>query len=249
VFILAPAILVLTTLLAFVVVPVAPGFGVIDLDVGVLFLLGMSALGAYSGVLAGWASNSKYPLLGALRSAAQTVSYEVFLGISLLGVVTLAGSFSLRTIVEAQEGLWFVVPQALGFVIFLVAGFAETHRLPFDLPEAEAELVAGYHSEYSGMKFAMFMVGEYIGVILISAITTVLFLGGWHGPWLPPVAWFAIKTMAVILFFILVRAASPRPRYDQLMALGWKVMLPLALLNLMVTGAIVLARDGAGGVG
>ena len=245
VFVLAPAVLVATTLIGFAVVPVGPASGVIDLDVGLLFLLAASSLGAYSVVLAGWSSNNKYALLGGLRSAAQLVSYEVFLGLSLLGVVLLAGSFDLRRIVEAQEGLWFVVPQILGFVVFLVAGFAETHRLPFDLPEAESELVAGYHSEYSGMKFAMFMVGEYIGIILISALTSVLFLGGWHGPWLPPVAWLLLKTMALICVFIVARAALPRPRYDQLMAFGWKVMLPIALLNLVATGAIVLARGGS----
>lgn len=247
VFVLAPAIIVVTALMAFVVVPVAPGIGVVDLDVGVLFILAVSSMGAYSVVLAGWASNNKYSLLGGLRSAAQMLSYEVFMGLSLMGVVLLAGSFDLRDIVHAQEGLWFVVPQFLGFVIFLIAGLAETHRLPFDLPEAEAELVAGYHSEYSGMKFGMFFAGEYVAITLVSALITVLFFGGWLGPVLPPVAWFALKTMAFICFFILLRAAMPRPRYDQLMAYGWKVMLPLALLNLVVTGGVVVARAGGGG--
>lgn len=242
VFVLAPAVVLSTTLLAFAVVPFAPGVLVLDLDVGLLFFLGMSALGVYSVVLAGWASRSRYALVGGLRSAAQVLSYEVFMGLSLLGVVLMAGSFRLRDIVEAQRELWFCVPQALGLVIFLVAGVAETHRLPFDLPEAESELVAGYHSEYSGMKFAMFFVGEYAGVLLISAMVTTLFLGGWHGPWLPPLVWFGLKSAAVAGLFVLLRASLPRPRSDQLMRLGWTRLMPLALLNLAATGAAVLWR-------
>ena len=241
IFVIAPAIIMVTVLLSFAVLPIAPGIIVVDLNVALLFFLGMSSLGVYSIVLAGWASGNKYSLLGGLRAAAQMISYEVFLGMSLMGVVLLAGSFNLTTIVEAQRKLWFVVPQFLGFVLFLVAGVAEARRLPFDLPEAEAELVAGFHSEYSGMKFGMFFVGEYLGVILISSMITVLFLGGWMGPWLPPLVWFLIKVFAFICFFILLRAALPRLRFDQLMSLGWKVMLPLALANLVVTGAIVMA--------
>ncbi len=168
------------------------------------------------------------------------LSYEVFMGLSLMGVVALAGSFSLRDIVEAQRGLWFCVPQFLGFVLFLIAGLAETHRIPFDLPEAEAELVAGFHSEYSGIKFGMFFVGEYLGITLISAMIVTLFFGGWLGPWLPPAVWFFLKTFVFIAGFVLVRAAFPRPRYDQLMSFGWKTMLPLSLLNLLVTGAVLL---------
>jgi NADH-quinone oxidoreductase subunit H len=164
------------------------------------------------------------------------------MGLSLLGVVALAGSFRLTDIVEAQRGLWFIVPQFLGFVLFLIAGVAETRRLPFDLAEAENELIAGFHSEYSGMKFGMFFVGEYMGVTLISATISLLFFGGWLGPVLPPPVWFAVKTMFFICLFILFRAALPRPRFDQLMSWGWKVMLPLALVNLLVTGAVVLAR-------
>jgi NADH-quinone oxidoreductase subunit H len=242
VFVLAPAIVVATVLMSFAVVPIAPGIGVVNLNIGLLFFLAMSSLGVYSVVLAGWASNNKYALLGGLRASAQMVSYEVFMGLSLMGVVLLAGSFNLRDIVEAQRGLWFCIPQLLGLVVFLSAGVAETHRLPFDLPEAESELVAGYHSEYSGMKFGMFFVGEYLGITLISALIVTLFFGGWLGPILPPVVWFALKTLGFICFFILLRAALPRPRYDQLMAYGWKLMLPLALLNLVVTGAVVLAR-------
>ena len=241
VFVLAPGIIVATALLSFAVVPFAPGFVVADLDIGLLFLLAMSSLGVYSVVLAGWASNNKYSLLGGIRASSQMLSYEVFMGLSLLGVVILSGSFRLTDIIEAQRKMWFVVPQFLGFVLFLIAGVAETRRLPFDLAEAESELIAGFHSEYSGMKFGMFFVGEYIGVILISAAISLLYFGGWLGPVLPPGIWFAIKTLAFICLFILLRAALPRPRFDQLMSWGWKFMLPLALVNLLVTGAVVLA--------
>jgi len=241
VFILAPAIIMLTALMAFAVLPVAPGIIISDLNIGLLFILALSSLGVYSVVLAGWSSNNKYALLGGMRAAAQMISYEVFMGLSLMGVVLLAGSFSLPTIVEAQRSIWFVIPQFLGFVLFLIAGLAETRRTPFDLPEAESELVAGYHAEYSGMKFGMFFVGEYLGVTLISAMITVLFFGGWLGPVLPPIVWFLLKTLFFIALFILLRASLPRPRFDQLMSWGWKVMLPLALANLIVTGALVLA--------
>lgn len=241
VFILAPAIIMLTALMAFAVLPVAPGIIITDLNIGLLFILGLSSIGVYSVVLAGWSSNNKYALLGGMRAAAQMISYEVFMGLSLMGVVLLAGSFSLPAIVEAQREVWFVVPQFLGFVLFLIAGLAETRRTPFDLPEAESELVAGYHSEYSGMKFGMFFVGEYLGVTLISALITVLFFGGWLGPVLPPIVWFLLKTFFFITLFILLRASLPRPRFDQLMSWGWKIMLPLALANLLVTGALVLA--------
>jgi NADH-quinone oxidoreductase subunit H len=229
--------------MSFAIIPAAPGIVVADLDVGILFFLGMSSLGAYSVVLAGWASHSKYALLGGMRSAAQMISYEVFMGLSMIGVVMMTGSFRLGEIVEAQQGTWFVIPQILGFVVFMIAGLAETHRMPFDLPEAESELVAGYHAEYSGMKFAMFFLGEYLGMILISALLVVLFCGGWLGPaFLPPIAWFLLKTAVFICFFILLRAALPRPRYDQFMAFGWKFMLPLTLANLLATGAWVLTR-------
>jgi len=241
VFIIAPAIIMVTVLLSFAVLPIAPGIIVVDLNIALLFFLGMSSLGVYSIVLAGWASGNKYSLLGGLRAAAQMISYEVFMGISLMGVVLLAGSFSLTAIVEAQKNRWFVLPQFLGFVLFLIAGMAEARRLPFDLPEAEAELVAGFHSEYSGMKFGMFFVGEYLGITLISSMITVLFFGGWMGPWLPPLVWFLVKVFAFICFFILLRASLPRLRFDQLMSLGWKVMLPLAMANLLVTGAVVMA--------
>lgn len=240
VFVIAPTIVLAAVLLTFAVIPFAPGVVVVDLDVGLLFVLAMSAMAVWSVVLAGWASASKYSLLGGLRGAAQMLSYEVFMGLSLMGVVVLAGSLNLREIVEAQRGVWFVVPQFLGFVVFLVAGIAESHRLPFDIPEAESELVAGYHTEYSGMKFGMFFVGEYAGVALVSSLITTLFFGGWLGPWLPPIVWFLLKTFVFMCFFILLRAALPRPRYDQLVGWAWKIMLPLALLNLAVTGALVV---------
>jgi NADH-quinone oxidoreductase subunit H len=241
VFVLAPAIVMAALAMAFAVIPIAPGIGVVDLNIGLLFFLAFTSLAVYGIVLAGWASNNKYSLLGGLRSAAQMLSYEVFMGLSLLGIVLLAGSFNLRDIVQAQRGLWYIGPQFLGFVIFLIAGIAETHRLPFDLPEAESELVAGFHTEYSGMKFGIFFIGEYIGILLISAMIVTLFLGGWLGPVLPPVVWFLLKLGFFVGFFILLRASLPRPRYDQLMAYGWKVMLPLSLLNIVVTGAVMLA--------
>jgi NADH-quinone oxidoreductase subunit H len=242
VFIIAPAVIVVVVLMSFTVIPFAPGFEVVNLNVGLLFFLAMSSLGVYSVALAGWSSDSKYSLLGGLRASAQMLSYEVFMGLSLMGVVMQAGSFNLREIVEAQRHLWFVLPQFLGFVVFFIAGIAETHRLPFDLPEAESELVAGFHSEYSGMKFGMFFVGEYLGVALISALTVALFFGGWMGPLLPPIIWFSIKTFAFICFFILLRASLPRPRYDQLMAFGWKVMLPVSLFNILATAAFILLK-------
>jgi NADH-quinone oxidoreductase subunit H len=240
VFIIAPAVIVIVVVTSFAIIPWAPGIGVVDLNIGVLFFLAMSSLGVYSVALAGWASDSKYSLLGGLRASAQMVSYEVFMGLSLMGVVMLAGSFNLREIVEAQQDRWFVVPQFFGFVVFFIAGIAETRRLPFDLPEAESELVAGYHSEYSGLKFGMFFMGEYLGITLISAMAVALFFGGWMGPVLPPVVWFGLKTFLFISFFVLIRASLPRPRYDQLMSFGWKVCLPLSLANLVVTGAWIL---------
>ncbi|MDN5848595.1 MAG: NADH-quinone oxidoreductase subunit NuoH [Nitrococcus sp.] len=241
VFIIAPAIIMVVILLAFAVIPITPAIGIVDMNIGLLFFLAMTSLSVYSVVLGGWASNNKYSLLGGLRSAAQMISYEVFMALALAGVVMLTGTFNLREIVNAQSGLWFVVPQFFGFLVFSIAGIAEAHRLPFDLPEAENELIAGYHTEYSGMKFGMFFVGEYASIILISAMIVVLFFGGWHGPWLPPIVWFLIKLTFFVGLFILLRAALPRPRYDQLMAYGWKFMLPLALLNLVVTGAVTLA--------
>lgn len=244
VFVLAPTIVFITMLTGFAVIPFAPGVGIIDFNFGLLYFLALSSLSVYSIVLAGYASNNKYSLLGGLRAAAQTVSYEVFMGISIMGVVMLSGTFNLREIVEAQRGGWFIVPQFFGFLIFLIAVVAESRRGPLDLPEAEQELVAGFHTEYSGMKFGMFFVGEYVAVILSSAIIVTLFFGGWLGPWLPPLVWFCLKTGIGVMFFILIRGALPRPRYDQLMAFGWKILLPAGLLNLLITGAIVLSSPG-----
>jgi NADH-quinone oxidoreductase subunit H len=241
VFMVAPALLTASVLMSFAVLPVAPGIVVSDLNVGLLFFLGMSSLGVYGIALGGWASNNKYALLGAIRATAQMLSYEVFMGLAIMGVVMLSGSFNLGQIVAAQEKMWFCVTQFPAMVVFVIAGFAETHRMPFDLPEAESELIAGFHTEYSGIKFGLFFVGEYLGVTLISAMIVTLFFGGWHGPLLPPIVWFLLKTFVFISGFILVRASLPRPRYDQLMAFGWKVLLPVALLNLLATGAIMLA--------
>ncbi|WP_316840861.1 NADH-quinone oxidoreductase subunit NuoH [Pedobacter gandavensis] len=244
IFVIAPAIVAATVLMSFVVIPYAPGILIADLNVGLLFFLAMSSIGVYSIVLGGWASNNKYSLLGALRGAAQMISYEVFMGLSLMGIVMISGSFRLTDIVMAQKDCWFIITQPVAFVVFMIAGIAETHRLPFDIPEAESELVAGFHSEYSGMKFGMFFIGEYLGITLISAMVVTLFFGGWLGPgFLPPLIWFILKTFVFILFFILLRASLPRPRYDQLMEYGWKILLPVALLNLLVTGAILLMMN------
>ncbi|MCG3197177.1 MAG: NADH-quinone oxidoreductase subunit H [bacterium] len=253
-FILAPCIINVTALTAFAVIPFAPGWSVVDMSVGLLFFLAMSSLGVYSVTLAGWASNNKYSLLGGLRASAQMLGYEVFMGLSLMGVVLMSGTFNLAKIVEAQQNtIWYCVPQFLGMMLFLIAGIAETHRLPFDLPEAEAELIAGFHSEYSSMKFGMFFIGEYIGITLISCLMTVLYFGGWDGPTfgiseglalkLVQFGWFAAKTFVFLCLFILLRASFCRPRYDQLIAFGWKIMLPLSLANLLITGAALLALE------
>jgi NADH-quinone oxidoreductase subunit H len=239
VYTVAPIIVPMTALLSFAVVPVSEDGWLADLNIALLYVLALSSLRVYGIMLGGWASNSKYSLLGGLRSAAQMISYELPMGLALVGVVMLSGSFSLREIVAAQE-LPFIVLQPLGFIIFLVSGIAETNRLPFDLPEAENELAAGYNTEYGGIKFAFFYLGEYLGVLLIAALVTVLFLGGWHGPWLPGVVWFALKTLALILLFFWLRTSLPRLRYDQLMDLGWKLMLPAALLNLLITAVLGL---------
>ncbi len=247
IFWLAPAIAMSALLISFAVIPITPTLGVIDLNVGVLFFLAMGGLAVYAVMFAGWSSNNKYALLGGLRSAAQTLSYEVFMGLSLMGVVAVTGSFSLRDIVIAQKDVWFIVPQFLGFIIFFIAGVALTHRTPFDAPEAEQELAAGYHTEYSGLKFGMFMVGEYVAMVVVSAMLVVLFLGGWQGlSWLPnflnppPIIWFMAKMAFCIMIFILLRGALPRPRYSDVMIAGWKVLLPLSLLNLLITGAVIL---------
>ncbi|REH39999.1 NADH dehydrogenase subunit H [Paraperlucidibaca baekdonensis] len=246
IFWLAPAIALSSLLMVMAVVPITPDWMVIDLNIGLLFFLAMAGLAVYAVLFAGWASNNKYALLGALRASAQTLSYEVFMGIALLGVVAQAGSFSLRDIVFAQEGLWNIVPQFFGFCTFLVAGIAVTHRHPFDQPEAEQELAEGYHIEYSGLKWGMFFVGEYVSVVVVSSLLATLFLGGWLPlpiPYLegiPPFFWFAAKTGFFIMFFVLIRGALMRPRYDRVMTFGWMVCLPLTLINLLVTAAVIL---------
>jgi NADH-quinone oxidoreductase subunit H len=252
---LAPAIAMGTMLLGFALVPITPEIGVAngDYDLGLLLFMAIAGLAVYAVMLGGWASNSKYALLGGLRSTAQTITYEVFMGLSVMGVVMQAGSFNLRDIVEAQGGTiffgwlpnWNVFPQIFGFAVFSLAAIATTHRTPFDLPEAEQELAAGYHTEYSSMKFAMFMISEYVGITMVSAIVVALFFGGWHGPWADEIPilgvfWFSIKCLFFMFAFILIRAALPRPRYDQIMAAGWKVCLPLALINMLVTGAFMV---------
>jgi len=249
-FVVAPIIIPIVMLLSFAMIPFAPGVGIIDLNIGLLFIFAMAGLASYSAMLGGIASNNKFSLLGGLRAAGQMISYEVFMGISILGVVILSDSFVLRDIVEAQSERWFVIPQILGFIVFMVAALAESHRWPFDLPEGESEIISGFNTEYSGMKFGLFFVGEYIGMFFMAALIPVLFFGGWHAPFglefgneiISGIFWMGAKTMAFVVFFILVRAALARPRYDQLMNYGWLVMLPLSLINLLITGAYVLAQ-------
>ncbi|CAD83176.1 NADH dehydrogenase I chain H [Candidatus Blochmanniella floridana] len=240
IFVLAPAIAFIISLMIIPVIPFTPSSVILHCNVGVLFFLMISALTVYSVLLAGWSSNNKYALIGAVRSIAQTLSYEVFLGLSLMGIVAKSGSFDLLNIVQDQKYLWNIVPQFLGFVVFFISGMALCHRHPFDQPESEQELVAGYHIEYSGMKFSLFFISEYISVISISSFMVTLFFGGWYGPWFPPVVWFIIKTFMIVLFFVLIRASLPRPRYDYVMLVGWKFLLPIALLNLLVTAGYIL---------
>ncbi|MHB8735840.1 MAG: NADH-quinone oxidoreductase subunit NuoH [Terriglobales bacterium] len=256
-YLLSPALSATLSMLAITVIPIGGGtvrlFGqntpmqITDINVGLLFILGVTSLGVYGIVLAGWSSNSKYSLLGSLRGASQMVSYELALGLALIGPIILAGSLSLRHIVEAQQHYWFIVPQFLAFLIYLTAAFAETNRIPFDLPEAEGELGAGYHTEYSAMKFALFFLAEYINMITVSCVATLVFLGGWHGPVfgpallraILPLVWFVLKVCFFLFLYIWVRGTLPRFRYDQLMAFGWKVLVPLALGNILVTSLIV----------
>lgn len=247
IFWIAPAIAMSALLLVMAVVPITPTWGIApDMNVGLLFFLAMAGIGVYAVLFAGYASNNKYALLGGLRASAQTLSYEVFMGLALMGVVIQAGSFSLNAIIEAQRDMWFVVPQFLGFCTFLIAGVAVTHRHPFDQPEAEQELADGYHIEYSGLKWGMFFVGEYVGVVVISALLATFFFGGWLPlpiPYLdqiPAFFWFAGKTAFFIMLFVLMRGALMRPRYDRVMVFGWMVCLPLTLVNLLATAAIVL---------
>ena len=246
---LAPVIYMTCALVVYAVIPFGNDLKVLgrviplhiaDVNIGILYIFALSSLGVYGLVLAGWSSNNKYSLLGAMRASAQMISYELPLGLSVIGVLMLTGSLSVVEIVKAQENVWFIVLQPLGFLLFLTCAFAETGRTPFDLVECENELVAGYQTEYSSMKFAMFYMAEYTHIIAVSAIAVTLFLGGWRGPFLPPALWFLIKVLALVYFFIWVRATYPRFRYDQLMQFGWKVLLPLALVNIVITSFIMV---------
>ncbi|MEJ2069457.1 MAG: NADH-quinone oxidoreductase subunit NuoH [Syntrophobacterales bacterium] len=249
IFLLAPVVVAATAILIFAVVPFGQGWTiggreipmvVTDLNVGLLYVLALSSIGVYGVALGGWASNSKYALVGGIRGAAQMISYELSLGLSLVPVVMLAGSFSLVDIVAAQSRYPFLLLQPLAFIIFFMSSVAETKRIPFDLPEAENELVAGYHTEYSGMRFGLFFLGEYITMVVLGSLVAVFFLGGWRGPLLPPLLWFSLKVLAVVFVMIWLRGTLPRLRYDQLMHLGWKVLVPLALLNIVITGGVML---------
>jgi NADH-quinone oxidoreductase subunit H len=247
IFFMAPLISAFAALASIAVVPFWDGFAISHINIGLLYILALSSVGAYGVILGGWSSNSKYAFLGSLRSAAQVISYEIAMGMSLIGVILLAGSTDLATIVRAQSDYPFVLPQFLGFFVFLMAAIAETNRLPFDLPEAETELVAGYLTEYTGFRFSLFFVAEYAGMFIMSALATVCFLGGWHGPdfWIfakvPGVVWFMLKVYGLVFFYFWIRATLPRYRYDQLMGLGWKVFIPLAMLNIAVTGLVKVA--------
>lgn len=243
-FLLAPAVVASTAFMMFAVVPFGSDLTiwgrkiplvVTDLNIGLLFVFAMSSLGVYGVALGGWASNSKYGLLGGIRGAAQMISYELSLGLSLVPVVMLSRSFSIVDIVHAQQNYPFILVQPVAFIIFVISAMAESKRIPFDLPEAENELVAGYHTEYSGMRFGLFFLGEYVHIMVFGGIVSVLFLGGWRGPLLPPVLWLLLKILIVALFMIWVRGTLPRLRYDQLMTLGWKVLIPAALVNILLT--------------
>ncbi len=240
-FIAAPIISVGAVLTCFAVIPFAGSVYVADISVAVLYLMAFSSMGVYGILLAGWSSNNKYSALGGYRAAAQMVSYEVPLALSLAGVLILGGTMSLVDIVNNQKGLWYIVKQPLGFIIFVVCTFAETNRTPFDFYECENELVAGYQTEYSSMKFGLFYLAEYAHILLASCLITIFYLGGWHGPILPAIIWFAIKVFLVLFVFIWVRATFPRIRYDQLMTLAWKVLLPLAFVNLLLTAVFAVA--------
>lgn len=240
IFILSPIIAFVSLLCVIPIIPFSPNFLIINLNIGILFFLMMAALSVYAVLFAGWSSNNKYALLGAVRASAQTLSYEVFLGLSLMGVVARSGSFKIIDIINSQKEIWNVIPQFFGFLTFFIAGIAVCHRHPFDQPESEQELADGYHIEYSGMKFGLFFIGEYISIITISALISTIFFGGYFGFLAPSFFWFFLKTIFFILIFILIRASLPRPRYDQIMSFGWKICLPLTLLNLIFTAFFIL---------
>jgi NADH-quinone oxidoreductase subunit H len=249
IYILAPAVIVITALVSYAVIPFGDTVKILgrnvdlvvaDVNVGLLYLFAISSLGVYGVVLGGWASNNKYSLLGSIRSSAQMISYELSLGLSIVGVMMIAGTLSLNQIVAAQSPVWFIVYQPLGFILYIISAAAEVSRTPFDLTECENELVAGYQTEYSSMKFGLYYLAEYAHILVVSSLAVSLFFGGWHGPFLPPVVWFLIKVFVFIFIFIWVRATFPRFRYDQLMKFGWKVLFPLSLLNIMLTAAGII---------
>jgi len=258
VYLIAPVIAMLPAFLAFAVIPFGPGvvlfdrsvpFQIADPNIGILWILAMGSLMVYAIVLAGWSSGSNYPLLGSIRSSAQMVSYEVGMALALVAVLMYSGTLQMSEIVASQARVWNVIPQFPAFVVYLICGLAETNRPPFDLPEAESELVAGYHTEYSGIRFALFYLGEYLNTITVAAIATTLFLGGWRGPapdflsWLWPLLWFLVKVLGIVYLYVWVRATLPRIRYDRLMAFGWKFLIPFGLLWVLVTGAIIVLPD------
>ena len=250
VFIIAPMLTFVLALVAWAVIPFDAGLVLADINVGILYLFAISSLGVYGVIMAGWASNSKYAFLGALRSAAQMVSYEVSMGLVIINVLICVGSLNLSDIIEAQRDMWFALPLLPMFIVFFISTLAETNRAPFDLPEGESELVAGYFVEYSSMSFALFFLGEYANMILMSAMTTVLFLGGWLPPfdfapftWIPGPIWFVLKIMLCLFVFLWVRAAAPCCRYDQLMRLGWKIFLPFSLIYVVLTAGFLMAFD------
>ena len=251
VFVMGPMIAVFAALAMFAVIPFGGTVHILgravklvigDVDIGILFIFAFATLGEYGIVLGGWSSGSKYGVLGALRAAAQMISYETSLGLIVIGTVILAGSLRLTDIVEAQRHMWFVVYQPFAFLLYLVAGLAEINRTPFDMPESESELACGFNVEYSSMKFALYFMAEYVHMIVVASLVTTLFLGGWLGPFLPGPLWFFIKVCVVIFFFIWERGTFPRLRYDQIMQLGWKILLPLALANVVVTALVVALR-------
>jgi NADH-quinone oxidoreductase subunit H len=252
-YLVSPVIAAFTALAAFAVIPFGGGWDIggyvvegqiANVPIGLILVFALGSIGIYGFIIGGWVSDSKYALLGAMRACAQLVSYEVSLALSVLGVVIMSQSLALPDVVAKQgDTIWFVVPQVVGFVVFMISGTAETSRTPFDLPEAEQELVAGYHTEYSGMRWGLFQMAEYINLITLSALAVTLFLGGWHGPWLPGPIWFVLKLLVLLLIFIWMRTTLPRLRYDQLMRFGWKVLLPVATVNAVVTALLVVAID------
>jgi NADH-quinone oxidoreductase subunit H len=249
VFVLAPVISTVPALMAIAVIPfgdtisisgISIDMVITDINIGILYILAVTSVGVYGVILGGWSSNNKYSLLGALRSSAQMISYELSMGLSLIGVIMISQTLSLVDIVNSQAKCWFIILQPLGFLIYAISAIAETNRCPFDLPEAETELVAGFHTEYSSMKFALFFMAEYANIITVSAVAVTFFFGGWRGPFLPPVVWFLIKMALCIFFFVWLRSTYPRFRYDQLMKFGWKILLPVALANILITGLVMV---------